>query len=309
MSVASTSVVDPTQITLTIQRTSPTKMGSGSVLRALKLAAFGLDVLLTLLGVLLAAGGGYCAFLLRATSAGHVTSADADPAAVLTAVVITVVILATTAGALLVVVGLLGCCGVARGSRSLLLAQACVLGALLLLLIATLAVVIWSERSAPRRTELAALELIRRRGNIDNDDLDVQPAWRAVHAVQRCLRCCGVLGYGDYVSVNASIPVSCCRDETPSAATPARCRFSGLSEAQLAEHPLLQRRGCGSLVRRRLRLLATLVYCLCGLALAVLMAALSVSCYVALNVRETVPVIPAIHASVQSLRSRNHGYD
>ncbi|XP_043210422.1 tetraspanin-3-like [Amphibalanus amphitrite] len=308
MSVASTSVVDPTEITLTIQRTSATKMGSGSVLRALKLAAFGLDVLLTLLGVLLTAGGGYCAFLLRVTSAGHVTSADADPAAVLTAVATTVVILATTAGALLAVVGLLGCCGVARGSRSLLLTQACVLGALLLLLIATLAVVIWSERSAPRRTELAALELIRRRGNI-NDDLDVQPAWRAVHAVQRCLRCCGVLGYGDYVSVNASIPVSCCRDETPSAATPARCRFSGLSTAQLAEHPLLQRRGCGSLVRRRLRLLATLVYCLCGLALAVLMAALSVSCYVALNVRETVPVIPAIHASVQSLRSRNHGYD
>ena len=291
-------------------------MTSGGVLRALKLTAFGLDVLMTLLGALLTAGGGYLAFLLRDAGAGRAPFADADPAAVLAHAAITIIILVITIGALLVIVGLLGCCGLARGSRSMLLFQSCVLGMLLLLQIATLAVTIWSERSAPQRAEQAALELIRRRGGVDESrlaEVDSRPAWKAVHCAQRRLGCCGVLGYSDYVSINASIPLSCCRDDALSASTPSRCNFSNLTTPQLEAHPLLWRRGCGALIRRRLRLLAVLIYTLSGLSLACLMSALSVGCYVALNARKPVPAIPAIHSSVQSLRSRSRtgtaGYD
>ena len=315
----SASTAGPSQISLDFQRTSTDTMASAAVLRALKLATFGLNMLLILLGVMLTAGGGYCVFLLRGASAGREpASAATDPAAVLMTDAFTITIMLLTTGALLVVVGLLGCCGVTRSSRPLLLGQASAMGVLLLLQVATLAVIIWAERFAPRRAELAALELIRRRGNSiansgsddgagDSDsDSDSDPAWRAVHAVQRCLHCCGVLGYGDYVSVNATIPLSCCRDENPSAETPTRCDFSALTISQLRDHPLLQRRGCGTLIRRRLHLLAALAYVLGGLTLAAQMAALPVGCYVALTMREAVP---AAYTSVQSLNSRNRGFD
>ncbi|XP_043203319.1 tetraspanin-9-like [Amphibalanus amphitrite] len=222
---------------------------STACLRCLKLSVFALNLIIWFVGVIGVCLAGFYLYLITKVDTDDrpdlwlagASFADAEKMLLQARVVMCVVALVT--GSLVIVIGLMGCCGAAADHRCLLVTYAGLLGVALAVQIVVIGIIVWQKDQAPAVVEELVLTKIKYSEDYQGDD------WKAIHAIQQKLKCCGVNSYLDYVKVNHSIPISCCNSPLITQEDYVECNRSTVHPHVITNITMIFSRGCSDAIR------------------------------------------------------------